>query len=85
MLLYGPPGNGKTTFAMRLAKVFNDMIYMPHAITVEGQIIRVYDPSLHFPVEPPGDEDGCFFEFCGQGWVRRALGALQETVRGGGR
>ncbi len=53
MLLYGPPGNGKTTFAMRLAKVFSDMIYMPHAITVEGQIIRVYDPSLHFPVEPP--------------------------------
>ena len=53
MLLYGPPGNGKTTFALRLAKVFSDMIYMPHAITVEGQIIRVYDPSLHLPVETP--------------------------------
>ena len=51
MLLYGPPGNGKTTFALRLAKVFSDMIYMPHAIVVEGQIIRVYDPSLHLPVE----------------------------------
>ncbi len=50
MLLYGPPGNGKTSVAFCLSRVFTDVIYVPYAISVEGQIIRFFDPSIHSPV-----------------------------------
>ncbi|MGA2351874.1 MAG: hypothetical protein ABSF70_15670 [Terracidiphilus sp.] len=52
MLLYGPPGNGKTSVAHCLGSVFSDVIYIPYAIDVEGQIIRFHDPSLHTQVSP---------------------------------
>jgi hypothetical protein len=52
ILFYGPPGNGKTSVAMRLSSVFNDVIYVPYSVIVEGQIIRVHDPSIHLPLDP---------------------------------
>lgn len=50
ILFYGPPGNGKTSVALRFASVFDDVIYVPYAIMVEGQIVRMYDPSIHVPL-----------------------------------
>ncbi|MGA2167224.1 MAG: hypothetical protein ABSG62_03365 [Terracidiphilus sp.] len=47
ILLYGPPGNGKSSVAHCLGGVFSDVIYVPYAVTVEGQIIRVHDPGIH--------------------------------------
>ena len=59
ILLYGPSGNGKTSIAERLGSVFGQTIYIPHALKVDQQIIKVYDEAVHLRAESeslPADE-----------------------------
>lgn len=51
MLLYGAAGNGKTSVATRVANIFTDIIFVPYCVEVEGQIIQVFDSSVHIPGE----------------------------------
>ena len=56
MFLYGPPGTGKSSVAERIVRAHSDYVLIPHAIEVEGQIVAVFDPTLHTPIpqQPPG-------------------------------
>lgn len=48
IFLYGPTGTGKTTLAETLTEVFfNELVWLPYAIEVDGQIITVFDPHVH--------------------------------------
>jgi len=55
VFLFGPSGNGKTVLSRCIAEVFEDPVYIPFALYVHGQIIRVFDESVHQPVAPPED------------------------------
>ena len=56
MFVYGPPGNGKTVIAQAIRKLLTGDIAIPHAIEVEGAIIRFFDPVNHEPIDEAGDE-----------------------------
>jgi MoxR-like ATPase len=47
MFLYGPPGTGKTSVANRISAIYQDYVWIPHAVEVDNQIITVYDPGVH--------------------------------------
>jgi len=50
VFLYGHPGNGKSSIARSAQELLGGGIYLPYALTVDEQIIRLYDPSHHEPL-----------------------------------
>lgn len=80
MFLYGEPGNGKTSIAERVTGAFGSSVWIPRAITVDGDIIRIFDPSVHEEIElprPSGLLDTAPFD---RRWVR----IRRPTVIAGG-
>ncbi len=58
VFIYGPPGNGKTAMARSIGDFMNTAggsIYVPHAFIADGNIVTVYDPSLHNADDTPTD------------------------------
>ena len=47
ILMYGPPGNGKSSISNGIRDALGDHVYVPHAIEYASQVITVYDPIVH--------------------------------------
>lgn len=47
LFIYGSPGNGKTTLAEALGVARGGEVLVPYAIEAKGEIIRVFDASVH--------------------------------------
>jgi hypothetical protein len=47
LFLFGAPGNGKTSIAERVTKAFGEHIWLPRAIILDGEILRLFDPMCH--------------------------------------
>lgn len=58
IILYGPPGSGKSYIAEHLACLLSDDIAIPYAIVVDGEIIQVFDSHIHQPRPQKPDTTG---------------------------
>jgi hypothetical protein len=47
IFLYGPTGNGKTSIAERMLRVYEDAVLLPYAVEVDNQVIQLFDPVVH--------------------------------------
>jgi len=56
ILMYGPPGNGKSSISNGIRAALGDKIYVPRAIEYAGQVITVYDPIVHSAAEAAVDD-----------------------------
>lgn len=65
LFLYGSTGNGKTSLAERLIRLYDDDVVLPYAVEVDNQIIILYDPVVHQRI--PDNEDEMDYD---PRWVR---------------
>jgi predicted ATPase with chaperone activity len=70
MFVYGPPGNGKTVISQAIHKLLAGEIYVPHALEVEGSIIRFFDPVNHDPLPETSASGLDLGEELDRRWVR---------------
>ena len=58
LFLFGAPGNGKTSIAERITEAFGESIWIPRALGVDGEIMRLFDPVNHEEMPPAEKSNG---------------------------
>jgi SpoVK/Ycf46/Vps4 family AAA+-type ATPase len=53
LFLYGPPGNGKTSISELAVEAFGETVWIPYTINIDGELVRLFDPRSHRPIEGP--------------------------------
>jgi MoxR-like ATPase len=57
VFIYGESGNGKSTIAESVVRMFGDYIYIPHAVYTDGDVIQLFDPVIHEEKQDGGVDD----------------------------
>ena len=70
MFLFGFPGNGKTSIAERVTGAFGKYIWVPRAVDVEGEVLRVFDPMCHNLAMPEATSGLLDVQGYDKRWVR---------------
>jgi hypothetical protein len=55
VFFYGPTGNGKTSIAERLVRIYTDTVVVPYALDVDRHIVTIFDPVVHRDLEVQDD------------------------------
>lgn len=83
ILMYGPPGNGKSSISNGIRDALGDCIYIPRAIEYSGQVITVFDPIVHNQV-PDAEEDPTALRRTARRYDRRYVYSERPSVVTGG-
>jgi len=83
ILMYGPPGNGKSSISNGIRDALGDKIYVPRAIEYSGQVITVYDPIVHSAAEEQVDDPNSLRRTSGR-YDTRYVRCERPTVITGG-
>lgn len=83
ILMYGPPGNGKSSISNGIRKAMGDKIFVPRAIEYAGQVITVYDPIVHSAAEEQ-EEDPTQLRRAANRYDTRYVRCERPTVVTGG-